>query len=228
LAFFLCNRHLKYTQYLRECKNKGVPSIFYSDQNIILEELEKVAEVENEAFYDLPESRYISKHDYQWAKEIILEKPEEIVKSKITEKYKIIVSASLTATVNLNNIEILLNTGYLEKQKDLVFDKTEFNIEGHTFIAEEDIKNWTSDDWNMLVAIFCDGSQWQIKEWGIGDVASLFYKIPTFYIINDSLSLKNEMSGYNVKKFVATDNKLKNEDYKMMWKMINEYIKSRN
>lgn len=121
----------------------------------------------------------------------------------------------------------MLNTGYLEKQKDLVFDKTEFVFDEHIFVAEEDIKNWTSDDWNMLVGIFCDGSEWQIKEWGIGDVVSLFYKIPTFFIVNDTLSQKNEMGNYNIKKITANNNKLKNEDFEMMLKMIKNYISSK-
>lgn len=111
LAYFICNKHLQYTKYLRECKTKGIPSTFYSDQKIILEEIETVnSELQSEAYYDLPESRYFSKHDYHWIEEIIAEK-QEVIKSKITEKYKIVVSSSLTATVNLNNIEILLNTG---------------------------------------------------------------------------------------------------------------------
>jgi len=231
LTYFLINRDLQYTKYLRECKNNGVTSIFYSDQKIILEELEKEVETEKEAYYDLPESRYYSKHKYFWVEEIIAEKPEQIVRSKINEKYKIIVSPSLTATVNLNNIEILLSTGFLEKRKELVFDKIEFQVEDTTFVAEEDIKHWTSDDWNMLVAIFCDGSKWQINEWGIGDVASLFYNIPTFYIENettlnknDASKNKNKLSGYNLTRWIATDNKLKNEDFKTMWNKINEMI----
>ncbi|WUR02269.1 cell division control protein 73 (CDC83) [Vairimorpha necatrix] len=227
LAYFLCNKHLQYTKYLRECKTKGILSIFYSDQKIILEEVEKENEVESQGRYDLPESKYYSKHDYHWVKDLIAEKTDEILKSKITEKYKIIVSSSLTATVNLSNIEILLTSGSLEKSQDLIFDKTEFKIKSHVFVAEEDIKDWTSDDWNMLVAIFCDGSEWQINEWGIGDVASLFNTVPTFYIVNTRSMNKNDLSGYNVIKWNVVDNKLDDEKYKLMWSKIKNTIKNK-
>lgn len=224
IVFFLLNKNLPYTKYLRECKEKRIASIFYSDQKIISEVLKSLID-KTDAFCDLPESRYISKYNYKWIEELLIDKTEKNERTAMTKKYKIIVSPSLTSIVNLNNIEILLNNGSLEKGKALIFDKTEFKINNNEFVAEEDVKNWTFDDWSMVVAIFCDGSDWQIKEWGIDDVASLFYKIPTFYFLNEKDLQKSNLSNSKIQKIFVKNNMISKNDYKLMWDKINNYIK---
>lgn len=226
IVFFLLNKQLPYTKYLRECKNKGISSIFYSDQKIILEYLKSSTD-KNEAVCDLPESRYISKYDYKWIEDFLIIEEEKNERITLTKKYKIIVSPSLTSIVNLNNIENLLRNSCLEKQKNLIFDKTEFKINGYDFVVEEDVKSWTFDDWSMVVAIFCDGSDWQIKEWGIEDVASLFYKIPTFFFVNEKDVNKNNMSYYKIQKIIVKENNITKNDFNTIWSKINYFINSK-
>lgn len=220
LAYFIINRDLMYTQYLRKCKEQNIGPIFYTDQKIIFEELQKVKEDMPQYHFDTPENLYLSKHDYTWVGEFFTKKEEKKTIKNDNEPYKIVVPSSLASLINLSNVENFLRNGEVVRSSKLILDKVESFINGKSFIIEESINDWTSDDWKRLVGIFVDGSAWQINEWKIGDIAGLFSKIPIFYLYEEGNEKTEALDGYKINRIKISNRKCDKKDLEIIWNAI--------
>ncbi|EOB13246.1 hypothetical protein NBO_94g0003 [Nosema bombycis CQ1] len=220
LAFFILNKDIMYTQYLKKCKEQNISPIFYTDQKLITEELKKVREDVTVCRYDLPDEIYFSRHDYSWVSKLFSEKNKNVSFKTSLEPYRIVVPSSLISFINLSNIEEILISGNVIKNSKLVLDKLKTNFNGKKFLIEDTIDDWTSEDWKSLVGIFVDGSSFQINEWKIGDIAGLFSKIPVFYLYEEGNESTEALDGYKINRIKVDKGTIKKEDLDKIWRLI--------
>ncbi|KAF9762980.1 Cell division cycle protein 73 [Nosema granulosis] len=226
LAYFIVNKDLMYTQYLKKCKEQNIGPIFYTDQKIIFEELQKFREEMPQYHFGLPEDKYLSKNDYSWIKKFFNEKEDKPIIRSDNEPFKIVVPSSIASLINLSNIEHFLKNGEVVKNNTLILDKVETFFNGKLFVIEDTIIDWTSDDWKRLVGIFVDGSSWQVAEWKIGDIAGLFSKIPVFYLYEEGNETTEALDGYKINRIKLTNKKCKKEDLENVLNSITEICDS--
>lgn len=55
------------------------------------------------------------------------------------------------------------------------------------------------DEWNNVVAVFCQGAAWQFKGWRYSDPVDLFSRTFGFYVGFEGAAVPNELRGWNVK-----------------------------
>ncbi|AFN83789.1 RNA polymerase II assessory factor [Encephalitozoon romaleae SJ-2008] len=179
VLFYLLNKDKKYTAYMTLCRESGIGKIYYTDQKIIVEEIESFKEATIEAKIDGPDFRYIGFRDYSYLDDLCKKEGE----SKPTVYY-IVVPQSVSSPVNLSNIKEFFEEGKCSEGIQISeVEKVELNIDGYKFAAVDDVSRFTSEDWKRVVCIFLDGTKWQVSRWNIRDVGEIFNTIPTFYFI---------------------------------------------
>lgn len=50
------------------------------------------------------------------------------------------------------------------------------------FEVVQDTSKFEKDDWNRVIAIFTNGKEWEFKGWKLGDPATMFHRVPGFYV----------------------------------------------
>lgn len=58
-------------------------------------------------------------------------------------------------------------------------DGTEVRTE---FEVVQDTKLFERGDWDRVIAVFTNGKDWEFKGWPLGDPATMFHRVPGFYV----------------------------------------------
>ncbi len=58
-------------------------------------------------------------------------------------------------------------------------DGTEVRSE---FEVVQDTSHFEKSDWDRVIAIFTNGKDWEFKNWKLGDPATMFHRVPGFYV----------------------------------------------
>ncbi|CAD27145.1 hypothetical protein [Encephalitozoon cuniculi GB-M1] len=204
VLFYLLNRDKKYTVYMTLCRESGIGKIYYTDQKIIVEEIENFKETSIAARIDGPDFRYIGLRDYSYLGYLCRKEDE----GRPTIYYAI-VPQSVSSPVNLSNIKEFFEEG---KCSDGIriseVEKVELDLDGFKLVAVDDVGGFTSEDWKRVVCIFLDGSKWQTGRWNIRDVGEIFNTIPTFYFARRGTQSNLYMRNYNATEIGVHDGKV--------------------
>ncbi|AFM99069.1 Cdc73-like RNA polymerase II accessory factor [Encephalitozoon hellem ATCC 50504] len=193
VLFYLLNKDKKYTVYMTLCRESGIGKIYYTDQKIIVEEIENFKETTAQAKIDGPDFRYIGFRDYNYLSDLCKKEGENR-----PTVYYVIVPQSVSSPVNLSNIEEFFEEGRCaDGIKISEVEKVELSIDGHKLTAVDDVARFTSEDWKRVVCIFLDGTKWQVSRWNIKDVGEIFNTIPTFYFFRRGTPGSLYMKNYN-------------------------------
>ncbi|ADM12303.2 RNA polymerase II accessory factor [Encephalitozoon intestinalis ATCC 50506] len=193
VLFYLLNKDKKYTAYMTLCKESGIGKIYYTDQKIIVEEIENFKEASIEAKIDGPDFRYIGFRDYSYLNNICKKEEEG---RPVT--YYAIVPQSVSSPVNLSNVKEFFEKGICSDEISISeAEKVELKIEGFGVVAVDDVGRFTSEDWKKVVCIFLDGTKWQVSRWNIKDVGEIFNSIPTFCFVKRGMTSSIYMRNWN-------------------------------
>jgi parafibromin len=195
VLFYLMNRTEKYTTYMSLCRERGIGKIYYTDQKIIIEEIENFKEATVSVEIDGPEFRYIGQHDYGYLESVCR---REGMRGGF---YYMVVPQSVSSPVNLSNIREFLDNGRCLMNVGISeANKIEIKFMGYDLVVVDDVKGFTSEDWRRVVCIILDGSKWQINEWSVRDLAEIFDTIPTFYLSRGNQHEGQFVRSYNVRE----------------------------
>lgn len=175
VLFYLANRSEKYTTYMGLCKECGIGKIYYTDQKIIVEEVENAQEASVDARIDDCSFRYAASRSYSHLR--------ELCKTLRTGPSYIVIPSSLSSPVNLGNVVRFFESGECVSGDADGTDCTEVMLDGLQFVVREDAEDFTSEEWSRVAAIFLDGTGWQMRDWKIQDLAALFESVPTFHLV---------------------------------------------
>lgn len=200
VLFYLLNKDQKYTTYMGLCKDKGIGKIYYTDQKIIIDEIENAQEVSIAVYADTASFRYIGSRSYEYLKDICKERSRPAISY-------ILVPSSFSSPISLNNVKSFFENGECASSADVSeVDRVEMSLDGVNFVVRDNAEEFTSEDWKKVAAIFLDGSKWQISNLKILDVAEVLKSIPTFYLTRAGAQKSPHLRSYNVTEILVQGN----------------------
>eukprot|EP00933_Yihiella_yeosuensis_P074808 TRINITY_DN83866_c0_g1_i1.p1 TRINITY_DN83866_c0_g1~~TRINITY_DN83866_c0_g1_i1.p1 ORF type:complete len:440 (-),score=73.08 TRINITY_DN83866_c0_g1_i1:84-1403(-) len=152
----------------------------------------------------------------------------------------ILVPCNKNATVNLLNVQALLQDGRYDKlddEKVKFFESTRAesveiarNMKGHqwTFQVRDSTKGFTKAQWLRVVAVITDGHDWQFKGWPFENIVDMFTSVRGVYFkahampiethVNEwPVSIQHLMSYQHQHRFAAVRDNFWTEIEKFMW-----------
>lgn len=192
VVFYLVNRDKKYTTYMSLCRDAGISKIYYTDQKIIIEEIESAQSVPVAVRADGVDFRYMGSRDYSYLGDVCRGE------TRPATKY-IIVPQSLSSPVNLNSVKEFFSSGRCEGGVNVgEEEEVSMRMDGVDFVVKDNVGSFTSEDWKKIVAVFLDGTRWQTDEWNVPDVAEILNSVPTFYVARAGARKGPHLRNYNV------------------------------
>lgn len=142
IILFFQNSELPLKEYVVLCKNENILPISYVDKSLIKSAIESYASSDVHGFFIKP----------KYEREL----PYEVVSS--TSKSILIVPDSITAKINIGNIEKLLKEGVLESipYNPLWSKEIEFTIANSVFNVISNCNNLNQKDWRYVKGVFVD------------------------------------------------------------------------
>lgn len=193
VVFYLMNRDKKYTAYMTLCRESGIGKIYYTDQKIIMEEIDSFEEAPIAVRIGGPEFRYVGLKDYSYLRDVCMGEDEGR-----GENYYVIVPQSISSPVNLSNIQEFFEDGRCSDGTSISeAERVEFRLDGIKLVAVDDAAGFTGDDWKRVVCIFLDGSKWQISRWNTRDVAEMLSAVPSFHLVRSGMQSTMQVRNHN-------------------------------
>ncbi|KAF7683639.1 Cell division cycle protein 73 [Astathelohania contejeani] len=234
LVFYLINRNLSHSDYLAKCSEIGFAPISYVDRTKLLNELGDFIISDQSITLENPIDQYLCNKDFSYIFDIFdqIKKRKSILTRKT--KFKIVVPSSIYSKITLANIESLLVTfeykeNVLEENLDPPSNQ---NITRNGILYEivDNVSRFTSDDWESIVAIFLDGSNWQFKNWNWKSLVDIFYSIPTFFIRYSNEKISEAIKDYKVNEIIidSETKRCKKADIEKIWEMIENAVEKIN
>ena len=149
----------------------------------------------------------------------------------------IIIPAGLQSSISLFNAnDFLINKKYIEttplSSKPLSVTITRQSSNHNTplqYMITDSVDNFTSSDWDRVVAVFASGHEWQFKNWKVTKPVDVFDKWIGFCLLFNDEIVKECVKGWNVKVLSIHRNKrhLDGQIVFDFWNYLDDYISTR-
>lgn len=221
VLFYLLHRDQKYTTYMGLCKERGIGKIYYTDQKVIVDEIEGAQELSVAVRMDGNDFRYTGSRNYSYLSDVCKEK------GRPRTNY-MIVPSSVSSPVTLSNIAEFLESGRCRSGMDMSeLEKTEVTMDGIGFTVRDSVEGFTSEDWKKVSGVFLDGSQWQLAEWKIADVGEVLNAVPAFYLMRAGSQRSVHLMGYSITEIAIRNDVVNRSDLRSIKERIKDYVKNR-
>jgi hypothetical protein len=195
VVFYLINQNMPITEYVTKCQSMNILPVSYIDQTSIKEDISNYT-------ISLPSGHFIEPI-YTYMRKYEIFEPKDCA--------IILVSNDLLSSININNIEHVLDTGAVVPKAFLPFSKASKGYEkgSYKFNIYNDASLIKEHEWMNVKAVFLDDSTYYAE--GLEDNLAKIARKSAFFSFSDKeiKCTKLHLENGKIKNFEEMWNKIK-------------------